>query len=203
MGSNQYEKAFASWLDDNCVEYVPVDQQKRAVFARSMIKSFDFLVYPKTDNDRCGTNYSGRDIFNAAPAIVEVKGKLFKGSSLRKLTGLQNWVTTADIRGLTAWEDSFEGPQPFRAVFVFVYRLEYPYAETGQYHTYEYDGEKFFFLAVSLADYKKNMTIRSKSWQTVSLGAADFRSVALPAYRFFCRTDEYERDHNQNCRVCS
>jgi len=203
MGGNQYEKAFASWLGDNGVEYVPVDQQKRAVFARSRIKSFDFLVYPKNGGNIGRINSSPRDIFTVAPAIVEVKGKLFKGSSLKNLTGLQNWVTTADIRGLTAWEDSFDGPQPFRAVFVFVYRLEYPYAETGSYHTYEYDGEKFFFLAVSLADYKKNMTVRSKSWQTVSLGAADFRSVAAEAYRVFCRTDEYERDHNQNCRVCS
>jgi hypothetical protein len=203
MGGNQYEKAFASWLSDNGVEYVPVGQQKRAVFARSRIKSFDFLVYPKTAGNDRRSSSSGRDILNASPAIVEVKGKLFKGSSLKNLTGLQNWVTTADIRGLTAWEDSFDGPQPFKAVFVFVYRLQYPYAETGPYHTYEYDGEKFFFLAVSLDDYKRNMTVRSRSWQTVSLGAADFRSVALPAYRIFCRTDEYERDHNQNCRVCS
>jgi hypothetical protein len=203
MRRNQYEKAFASWLGDNGVEYVPVDQQKRAVFARSRIKSFDFLVYPKTADNNHRSNSSRRDVFNAVPAIVEIKGKLFKGSSLKNLTGLQNWVTTADIRGLTAWEDSFDGPQPFKAVFVFVYRLQYPYAETGPYHTYEYDGEKFFFLAVSLADYKKNMTVRSKSWQTVSLGAADFRSVARPGYRIFCRTDEYERDHNQNCRVCS
>ena len=203
MRSNQYEKAFASWLIDNRVEFVPVDQQRRAVFARSRIKSFDFLVYPKTPDAGGGSNSSSRDIFNAAPTIVEVKGKLFKGSSLKNLTGLQNWVTTADIRGLTAWEDSFDGAQPFRAIFVFVYRLEYPYAEKGSYHTYEYDGERFFFLAVSLDDYKKNMTVRSPSWQTVSLGAADFRSLAVPAHRIFCRTDEYERNHNQDCRVCS
>ena len=42
--ANEYEQAFESWLIDNRLQYVAVDQQKRRVVARSRIKSFDFLL---------------------------------------------------------------------------------------------------------------------------------------------------------------
>jgi hypothetical protein len=198
--TNQYEKAFAGWMMENRVQFVPIDQHKRAKFARNKVKSFDFIVYPKAPNRPSDASVSPRDIYNASPAIVEVKGKLFKGSSLLGLKGFQNWVTIEDIHGLTSWQDSFDG---FDAFFVFVYRLQFPYADTGNYHTYEYDGERFFILTIALDDYKKNMTVRSKKWRTVSIGAADFRQHVVPADRIFCRTKEYERRYYPDCIVGS
>ena len=73
---NHYERAFESWLRDNHIKYVAVDEQKRATFARSRIKSFDFLLYPP----------------NGQIIIAEVKGRSFKGTSLVNLTGLECWV---------------------------------------------------------------------------------------------------------------
>ena len=82
---NHYERAFENWLIDNRIQYVAVDEHKRAAFGRSKIKSFDFLLYPA----------------NQQIIIAEVKGRLFKGTSFAKLTGFECWVTTEDIDGLT------------------------------------------------------------------------------------------------------
>jgi hypothetical protein len=100
-----YEQAFENWLIDNHVQYVVVDQQKRRIFARSRIKSFDFLLYPASSQ----------------PVIAEVKGRKFKGKSLAGLTGLECWVTMEDIRGLIRWEDVFA--EGFEALFIFAYEF--------------------------------------------------------------------------------
>ena len=71
----------------------------------SKINTFDFVLYPP----------SGQII------IAEVKGRLFKGTSLAKLTGLECWVTTKDIDELTGWQKVF-GPE-HQVIFVFTYKL--------------------------------------------------------------------------------
>jgi hypothetical protein len=80
---NQYERAFESWLTDNRIEYVAVDENKRAAFGHSNIKSFDFLLYPR----------------NQPIIITELKGRSFKGTSFAKLTGFECWVTADDVDG--------------------------------------------------------------------------------------------------------
>ena len=85
---NHYEKAFGNWLIDNHIQYIAVDEQKRAAFGHCSIKSFDYLLYPP-----------GRDII-----IAEVKGRKFKGTSFAKLSGFECWVTTDDIDGLAGWQ---------------------------------------------------------------------------------------------------
>jgi hypothetical protein len=81
---NQYERAFANWLIDNHIQYIAVDGRKRAAFVRCKIKSFDFLLYPR----------SGQIV------IAEVKGRKFKGTSFAKLAGLECWVTLEDVNDL-------------------------------------------------------------------------------------------------------
>ena len=103
LAPNHYERAFESWLRDNHIQYVAVDEQKRATLARSKIKTFDFVLYPP----------SGQII------IAEVKGRLFKGTSLAKLAGLECWVTTDDVDGMTNWQKIF-GPT-HTAAFIFAY----------------------------------------------------------------------------------
>ena len=94
---NDYEQAFASWLVDNRVQYVPVDQTKRTVLLRNRIKTFDFLVYPRCRGD-----------LDASMLVTEVKGRKFKGKSLTKMSGLQCWVTMQDIIGLLDWQEKFD-----------------------------------------------------------------------------------------------
>ena len=40
-----YEAAFEDYLRSRGWPYIPVDEQKKAIFAGARIKSFDFLVY--------------------------------------------------------------------------------------------------------------------------------------------------------------
>ena len=162
ISQNHYEQAFENWLIDNRRQYVPVDQQKRNIFARNKIKSFDFLLYP-----------AGSD-----PVIAEIKGRKFKGKSLTGLTNLQTWVTMEDIRGLIRWEQVFgEG---FQAWFVFAYKIENIDVDHNGTEVYTFDNNQYTFYAVKLDDYRTFMTQRSPKWQTVTLPAAKFREFAVP-----------------------
>ena len=88
---NHYERAFGNWLIDNRVQYIAVDEQKRAALGRAKFKSFDYLLYPRHQ-----------------PIIVaEVKGRSFKGASFAGLTGFECWVGADDIEGLSRWQQVF------------------------------------------------------------------------------------------------
>ena len=163
--SNHYAQAFESWLIDNNVRYVSVDQQKKAAFSRSKIKSFDFLLYPARNGS----------------VIAEVKGRKFKGTSLAKLTSLQCWVTMDDVTGLGDWERVF-GQE--HAVFVFVYALENIDVEFDRNEIYEFEGGRYVFFAVGLDDYRRFMKVRSPKWRTVTLDADSFRECAVPLCEF-------------------
>ncbi len=164
---NHYEQAFENWLRDNRIQYVSVDEQKRATFARSKIKSFDFLLYPP----------NGRII------IAEVKGRTFKGTSLAKLTGLECWVTTEDIDGLTGWQKVF-GPG-HQAVFIFAYKIENVDVDFDGRDFYDFARNRYVFFCVRLDDYRKFMKRRSPKWQTVTLPADKFRKCAVQMQKLF------------------
>ena len=166
---NQYEQAFETWLIDNRLQYLPVDQQKRRIFARSKIKSFDFLLYPA----------------NSEPVIAEVKGRKFKGSSLAKLSSLECWVTMEDVRGLIRWEQVFG--KGFEASFIFVYGFDKIDIEYDGKEVFEFTDHRYMFYAVRLDDYRTYMTVRSPKWQTVTLPAARFREFAVPIRDFLLR----------------
>jgi hypothetical protein len=160
---NHFETAFENWLIENRVQYVQVDQRKRAYFARNKIKSFDFLLYPVH-----GT---------AGALITEVKGRKYSGKSLARLGGLQCWVTMEDVRGLLRWEDVFG--KDHTGFFVFVYELASVDIDADGQSVFEYDGKRYFFVGLKLADYSSCMRQRSPRWQTVMMGAADFRRYAM------------------------
>jgi len=148
-------------LIDNRIQYIAVDDQKRAAFGRSKIKSFDFLLYPR----------------NQQIIIAEVKGRKFKGTSFAKLTGFECWVTTEDIAGLAKWQEVFGTAH--LAVFVFTYRIENIDVDFDGRDTYEFDANRYVFFAVKLDDYRKFMKRRSPKWQTVTLPAESFRRCAV------------------------
>jgi hypothetical protein len=160
--ATNYEQVFESWLGENRVQYMVVDQQKRKMFARSKIKSFDFLLYPA----------------DSAPFIAEVKGRKFKGKSLAALAGLECWVTMEDVQGLIRWEQVFA--DGFKAVFIFAYEFENLDVETDGREVYDFKNSRYMFYAVRLDDYREFMKVRSPKWQTVTLPAAKFREFAIP-----------------------
>ena len=146
-----------------------VDQQKRKLFLRNKIKSFDFIVYPR---------YS-------SPVIAEIKGRKFKGKTLTKMGGLQSWVTMDDVRGLMRWEQVFGASSvgvdnEFEAFFIFAYKFEKIDVETAGKDVYDFEQNRYVFYAIRLDDYRSSMRTRSPKWQTTDLPAKTFKEFVVP-----------------------
>ncbi len=170
---NHYERAFENWLIDNHIQYIAIDEHKRAAFGRCKIKSFDFLLYPR----------------NQQVIIAEVKGRLFKGTSFAKLTGFECWITTEDIDGLTKWQDVFSAGsltagQGHIAVFVFAYKIENIDVDFDGREVFYFNVDRYVFFAVTLDDYREFMKRRSPKWKTVTLPADKFRQCAVQVQKF-------------------
>ena len=163
---NHYEQAFESWLIDNHIRYIAVDEHKRAAFGCSKIKSFDFLLYPHREQI----------------VIAEVKGRLFKGTSFAKLAGFECWVTTEDIDGLVRWQQVFG--RSHQAVFVFAYMVENVDVDFDGREVFDFDQNRYMFFAVELDDYRRFMRPRSPKWQTITLPADKFRQCAVQIDEF-------------------
>ncbi len=163
---NHYERAFENWLIDNRIEYVAVDEHKRATFGQTDIKSFDFLLY----------------LPNGQIIIAEVKGRTFKGTSLAKLASLECWVTTEDIDGLTRWQQIFGAGH--QAVFVFAYKIENIDVDFDGRDVFDFNANRYLFFCVKLDDYRRYMKRRSPKWQTVTLPADKFRQCAVQLSKF-------------------
>jgi len=164
---NHYEKAFAGWLIENQVDFVPAADQHKPVYEASGLKSFDFLVCPT----------SGKKI------IAEVKGRRFKGTSLAGLPRLECWVTTDDVDGLAAWQKILG--DDYEADFVFAYRVQNVDVDFDGREIFEFNENKYLFLGVRLTDYTQYMKQRSPKWKTITLPADKFRFCASPVKRLF------------------
>jgi hypothetical protein len=164
---NEYEEVFENWLIENHLQYAPVDQQKRKLFARNKIKSFDFILYP-TDSP---------------PVMTEIKGRVFKGKSLENRSGLECWVTLDDVKSLMQWELIFD--EEIKTAFVFVYKIMNVDVETDGADIFDFAGSRYFFYTVELDSYREFMKTRSPKWNTVTLPADRFRELAVPAREYF------------------
>jgi len=158
---NHYKRAFSNWLDENHIHHIAMDQEKRAAFGKSKIKTFDYLLYPPN-----------QQIF-----VAELKGRKFRGTTFEKLKGLQCWVTMDDVSSLTNWQKVF-GPT-HTCIFVFSYKIEKADVDYDGREIHRFQNNKYTFFAVKLSDYCKYMKQRSPKWQTVSLSAKDFRNSAV------------------------
>ncbi len=165
-----YENAFMAFLRSHQVPYVPVDEARRAILAGSKVKSFDLLVYPPSQ----------------PPWLVDVKGRQFPYVGTRGGRRYwENWVTREDLQGLAEWQQVFG--DEFQARFVFVYHLQGdPARWPADQPAYDFDGERYAFLSVLLADYEQYCRPRSDRWQTVSVPAAAFRDIAHPLEHAIC-----------------
>jgi len=158
---NHYERAFENWLIDNNIQYIVIDERRRAALGRAKLKSFDFLLYPP----------------NGQIIIAEVKGRAFKGTSFAKLAGFECWVTADDIDGLANWQQVF-GPT-HTATFIFAYKIENIDVDFDGREVFDYNADRYVFFVVALDDYRGFMKRRSPKWQTVTLPADKFRQFAV------------------------
>ena len=156
--SIHYEAAFESYLRERGIPYVAVDEAKRAIFANAKLKSFDFVVYSK----------------NGPNLLVDVKGRKMRDGTSRR--GFESWADEQDVTDLTEWERVFG--DGFKAILTFIYWIEPPLApETGMF---AHQDRWYLLMGVDLAEYRNHMRRRSAKWETVCLGAADFRQLARP-----------------------
>lgn len=156
--SVHYEAAFEAYLRHRGIPYVAVDEAKKALFSNAKLKSFDFVVYRKD-----GPNL-----------LVDVKGRQRRNKSSTR--GYESWATERDIDDLIQWEQVFG--QGFKAVLIFMYWIDPPLAPAPG--TFTHSGKAYQLMGIDLAEYRSHMRRRSAKWETVCLGAEDFRQLARP-----------------------
>lgn len=156
--SIHYEAAFEAFLRDRGIPYVAVDEAKRALFANARLKSFDFVVYSK----------------NGPNLLIDVKGRSCRNRAER--AGFETWTTEQDVSDLMEWERVFG--DGFKALLTFVYWVEPP---LGAYSgMFQHRDKWYLIMGIDLAEYRAHMRRRSAKWETVSLPAQEFRSLARP-----------------------
>jgi len=105
--------------------------------------------------------------------LVDLKGR-------RSPNGrLENWVTEADLEGLTQWQAVFgEG---FIGMLVFAYLVarpsEWPHQEAP---LHERASRFYSFWAVTVDDYRRLAQRRSARWKTWGVPPKRFQHVAEP-----------------------
>jgi hypothetical protein len=161
--SVHYEAAFEAMLRERGIPYVAVDEAKRALFANAKLKCFDFVVY-------CN---------NGPNLLIDVKGRQRRDGANGKAGGsssFQTWATQQDVADLIQWEQVFG--DGFKAIFAFVYWIDAPLQpEAGMF---QHKDRWYWMFGIDLSEYQSHMRKRSIKWETVSLPAADFRSLARP-----------------------
>lgn len=139
-----------------------MDEQKKAIFAGSRVKSFDFLVYGP----------GGR------PWLVDIKGRKFPYDGKGGRRYWENWVTREDLDGLGRWKGVFG--DEFEPALVFVYWLIGPSDREPPGEIHRFRNEYYSFLWVSASTYAAHARTRSPKWNTVTVPIREFRDLVQP-----------------------
>lgn len=157
-----YEAAFEDYIRSRGWPYIPVDEQRKAIFAGARIKSFDFIVYRPQQS----------------AWLVDIKGRKFPYECKGGPRFWENWVPREDLEGLRCWKGVFGAD--FEPVFVFVYWLlgltnPDPAADIHSYRN------RYYALAwVSAQDYAAHARRRSPKWDTLDVPRKAFRGLIRP-----------------------
>ncbi len=157
-----YEAAFEDFLRSQGIAYIPVDEQKKAIFSGARVKSFDFLV----------------SVESGVTWLADIKGRKFPYDTGGNRRYWENWLTQDDLEGLKQWQNVFG--DGFIAVVVFAYHLLGPVDRQPTPHTHPFRGEHYAFLYMSAEDYAAHARPRSAKWRTVTVPAETFRRLAKP-----------------------
>lgn len=164
---NHYEAAFEAYLRARGVPYVAVDEARRSLLADGeSIKSLDFIV-----------SSSG-----PATWLVDVKGRRFPSGDEGSRHYWKNWSTRDDLKSLAHWEELFG--ENFRGLFVFAYHVLGNRAPLPAEELFEYRGELYGFVGVTLADYAAGCRLISPRWDTVAMPTEQFQQLARPIAEF-------------------
>ncbi len=157
-----YEAAFEDYVRSQGWPYIPVNEQRKAIFGGDRIKSFDFLVY-RSDG----------------PAwLVDVKGRKFPYDGPSGKRYWENWVTREDLEDLTRWQGVFG--DGFSTILVFAYWLCGLSDREPTSHVHVFRDRYYAFLWIPVAQYARYARQRSPSWDTVTMPTAQFRKIVRP-----------------------
>ena len=171
MRRHHYERAFESYLREQRLPYMAVNEAKRALLpsdarlmiehdgGSSSIKNFDFVVY--SEGERADEFDDGAGVI-PENLLVEVKGRRLPRIRLTDGTPakprLESWVTMDDVAALRHWEALFgEG---YRSVFVFVYWCDDVPPDGLFAEVFAYQGRWYTVRAVTLEDYETLLMMR-------------------------------------------
>ncbi len=157
-----YEAAFEDYIRSRGWPYIPVDEQRKAIFGGARIKSFDYLVYRS----------------DSTAWLVEIKGRKFPYDGNGHKRYWENWVTRDDLADLQRWEGVFG--DGFDPVLVFAYWLLGLEGTDPTPEIHPFKDRYYAFLWVSASEYARYARTRSPSWDTVSVPNADFRKLVRP-----------------------
>lgn len=174
--SNHYEAAFEAYLQDQRLAYIAVDETRRSQIGDDRVKSLDFIVHGPA----------------GASLLVDVKGRRFPGGPAdRPRRVWESWALQDDIRCLETWTGVFG--LSYRGLLVFAYdvapAVELPVAIED---LWAWRSRRYLFRAVDVVDYRRDMRVRSRSWDTVTLPRDRFRDLVRPFRHFVdpCRVAE-------------
>lgn len=168
LRTNHYDTAFEAFLRTRRTPYVAVDETKRALAAHASLKSMDFIVYSSA-----GCNL-----------LVDVKGRRFPSASEPNGAAggrghcWENWATQDDITCLLHWQQVFG--QGFRAALVFAYDVLGERWRGAHDRLWDFRERTYAFYGVWVDDYAAAMKRRSPVWDTVTVGAGDYRRLRRP-----------------------
>jgi hypothetical protein len=172
--SNHYEAAFEAYLQWHRLCYVGVDETRRAFLGERPVKNLDFIVLGQS----------------GCRLLVDVKGRRYPGGREDKVRRVwECWSTQEDIDGLARWVELFG--EDYLALLVFVYEIdaEIPLSEnTADLWTWR--GARYLLRAVTAADYRQHMRVRSPRWGTVDLPRAAFRNLVRPFFHYYATEDQ-------------
>lgn len=159
-----YEAAFEDYLRSLGWPYVTVDEQRKAIFSGSRVKSFDFLVRKP----------------GGGAWLADVKGRKFPYEARHTRRFWENWVTRDDLDSLAQWETAF-GPG-FEPVFVFAYWLTGVDNVDPSPSIHSFAERSYAFLVTPVRDYLAHARPRSPKWQTVTVPTAAFKRIVHPVH---------------------
>ncbi len=156
---NHYEAAFEDYTRSRGWPYIPVNEQKKAIFSGARIKSFDFIVYRPGET----------------AWLVDVKGRKFPYEGKHGKRYWENWVTLDDLKGLREWEGVFGSE--FEPVFVFAYWLAGASDDKLPPQVHMFRNRYYAFAWISATHYAAHARTRSPKWQTISVPTPAFRKL--------------------------
>lgn len=163
---SHYEMAFEAYLNRRGTPYVAVEDVRHFVKGRLGTKSFDYIVYPS----------------GGSPCLVDVKGRKLGASPTNADARSKNWVTRADLEGMTTWQDVFGSE--YVAMFVFGFWLAGEKKSAGgktlsaPTNVMAFAGRQYSFWVAKLSDYRRLHKQLSVRWDTITIPTKEFRRIS-------------------------